>query len=51
VFGDSIHYTDKREIFEAEVLNDFLKEKNHNNIFIEKISPSIEDCFIDLMIN
>jgi hypothetical protein len=27
----------------------FLKTKNHNDVEMEEITPTIEDCFIDLM--
>lgn len=48
-FGDSLHYTDKREkINEEEVLN-YLKSKNHHNVFLKSIQPNIEDCFMELM--
>lgn len=48
-FGDSLHYTDKREIVSEEDVTNFLKSKNHNNVEFKIIEPTIEDCFMELM--
>ena len=51
-FGDSIHYTDKRENIngqEIEAIHTYLAAKQLNNIEIKPIKPGIEDCFIYLM--
>lgn len=54
-FGDTHHITIKKDClienggnFSYEKLNDFLKEKNHNDIEIKSIIASIEDCFMEL---
>ena len=44
-FGDKVHViVDKSE----KELFDYLTEKNFKDIQIEKIKPTVEDCFIDL---
>ena len=48
-FGDSIHYLDKQEHANQTELKNFLTEKGHEQIEIEKSEPLIEDCFISLM--
>jgi len=47
-FGDALHTTFKSG--EEEVLN-YLKSKGHNDVSIGVITPSIEDCFIELLKN
>jgi ABC-type multidrug transport system ATPase subunit len=48
-FGDSIHYIDKRnDITESEIRSSFNKLELPE-FKIEKIKPSVEDCFMDLM--
>jgi ABC-2 type transport system ATP-binding protein len=48
-FGQFAHFTFKDGGSETETLSRFLCEKNHKNIQIEIIKPSIEDCFMELM--
>ena len=48
-FGDSLHYSDKREGITKDVISEYLKTKNHKSVSIEEIEPNIEDCFMDLM--
>lgn len=48
-FGESIHYTDKRDKLNLEELMKFLKEKGHENIEVKETEATIEDCFMDLM--
>jgi ABC-type multidrug transport system ATPase subunit len=48
-FGQYLHYIDKRTDFKTETISDFLKNSLHKNIEINRVSPNIEDCFIDLM--
>lgn len=50
-FGDSVHYIDKRDDFDVEQLSKFLEEKEHAEIHIRIIEPTIEDCFIYLTHN
>jgi ABC-2 type transport system ATP-binding protein len=47
-FGESIHYVDKNEKFDHNELQKYLEEKNHAEIEIKIIEPSIEDVFMDL---
>lgn len=49
-FGEYLHISFKNDSFNSEEkLLQQLKEKNHSEIIIKKIQPSIEDCFIKLM--
>lgn len=48
-FGESIHYTDKRDELNIEELLKFLEEKGHENIELKETKATIEDCFMDLM--
>lgn len=48
-FGQFIHYTDKRdEISESDLIN-YLAQKDHQNIVLQKITPNIEDCFMSYL--
>lgn len=46
-FGDSHHITVSNDL-EMQELRNYLSEKEHTNIVIEKIQPSIEDCYMNL---
>jgi ABC-2 type transport system ATP-binding protein len=48
-FGDSLHYSDSRDNVTKDEILEYLKTKDHENVFIEEIEPNIEDCFMDLM--
>ena len=51
-FGQYLHYTDKNKT--SGVLNnieEYLKNNNHKNIKITKITANVEDCFMELMKN
>ncbi|HCE56453.1 MAG TPA: ATPase [Prolixibacteraceae bacterium] len=48
-FGDAHHVTfSENKKLQNELLT-FLKTKNHQDVEIKEITPTIEDCFIDLM--
>jgi len=49
-FGEFLHLTFKNEdqSFKKDLIQ-FLEDKNHHQIEIEQIIPTIEDCFIKLM--
>ena len=48
-FGDSIHYIDLRNnVTESQLISSFSKME-FPEFSIEKIKPSVEDCFMDLM--
>lgn len=47
-FGEFVHYTHSNPDFSPEELEQFLSEKDHQNIQIEPTDPGIEDVFMDL---
>ncbi|MFO8148364.1 MAG: ABC transporter ATP-binding protein [Bacteroidota bacterium] len=47
-FGEFVHYTHSNADFSPEELEQFLSEKDHQNIRIEPTTPGIEDVFMDL---
>ena len=47
-FGEFVHFTTLEEIDISQLAN-FLLDKNHQGIEINKIEASVEDCFMDLM--
>ena len=47
-FGEFMHYIDKNYTSETETLRAYLHEKGHQNISIQKATPTIEDVFMDL---
>ena len=49
IFGDSIHYTDKRGDVQYKELERYLKDKDYSDVEIQQIEPNIEDCFMELM--
>ena len=48
-FGSKIHVTGKEEELDASQIKKFLIDRNHEKIEINDITPTIEDCFIELM--
>lgn len=49
-FGDAIHYTDKNDDHSArEEVYAFLKNRGRANVSIRKITPNVEDRFMELM--
>lgn len=49
-FGDAVHFATHKEL-NAEELTLFLESKGQSEIFIEKIEPNIEDCFMAFLRN
>ncbi|MDO9276834.1 MAG: ABC transporter ATP-binding protein [Lutibacter sp.] len=47
-FGEFVHYTDKREDFNPQELQQYLVANNHQNIKIEITKTTIEDTFMEL---
>jgi len=47
-FGEFVHYTDKRESFEASDLKSYLEKEGLTDISIEVTQPNIEDAFMEL---
>ena len=48
-FGEYVHYSDQRENFNTTDLKKYLSDKQHKNIIIEQVEPTIEDRFMKLM--
>jgi ABC-2 type transport system ATP-binding protein len=48
-FGEAHHLTTKNEQITEGGIRQFLESKNHQQIDIQRIKPSIEDCFMALM--
>ena len=44
-FGDSVHLSTSEEA-DVDDLRKFLQDRKHNNIEINAIRPSVEDCFM-----
>jgi len=49
IFGQNIHLINREKKFSETVLQQTLSKEGIDNIFIKKIQPGIEDCFIELM--
>lgn len=47
--GSKIHITGSKEELDASQVKEFLIDRNHEQIEINEITPTIEDCFIELM--
>jgi len=48
-FGQYLHVTGKKDDVEATEFEDYLKGKNHTELQVFDIKPSIEDVFMDMM--
>ncbi|MBU0528639.1 ABC transporter ATP-binding protein [bacterium] len=48
-FGQSVHFTPIDDSFKINNLSAFLSQRSHQNINVQKIKPSVEDCFMELM--
>ncbi len=49
-FGESIHYTDKRENVDPNHIEEWLTKHEANPISVKFITPSIEDVFMQMML-
>lgn len=49
LFGQFVHYTDKTEKVTEKNIYHYLKNLGHQNIEINRVKASIEDCFMLLM--
>jgi ribosome-associated toxin RatA of RatAB toxin-antitoxin module len=47
--GEFIHIEVKEEKGMMESLNEFLEKREHKNIVVKKMLPTVEDCFMALM--
>lgn len=50
-FGESHHVTFKNNNFNTDNLKSILQKNGHTSIEIDRILPTIEDCFLDLTLN
>ncbi len=48
-FGQAAHLSYKKENVTASEVIRFLKETGHEDVHVEEIKPTIEDCFMELM--
>ncbi|MFC1786082.1 ABC transporter ATP-binding protein [Candidatus Neomarinimicrobiota bacterium] len=48
-FGQNVHFTPIDDSFKINKLSAFLAQRGHQNIDVQKIKPSVEDCFMELM--
>jgi ABC-type multidrug transport system ATPase subunit len=48
-FGDSVHITTMTDALDENELVEFLAPRTEGEIFINRIKPGIEDCFLRLM--
>ena len=48
-FGDNIHLTLNTEKIKAQNIIEYIEKMKHSNILVEKIDPTIEDAFIELL--
>ncbi|MDD4516075.1 ABC transporter ATP-binding protein [Massilibacteroides sp.] len=46
-FGDCHHFIFKEENDKADDLAAYLRMKGHEDVLIERLEPSVEDCFMD----
>ncbi len=49
-FGAEVHYSDRNKSINIDQLRSYLESKGHTEIEIYKTDPTIEDCFMDLML-
>ena len=47
-FGEFVHYTDKRDLFEISDLQSYLEKEGLTAIHIESTKANIEDAFMEL---
>jgi ABC-type multidrug transport system ATPase subunit len=48
-FGSKVHFTKDEQLTETSEIKAFLIKRGHESVDIEEVTPTIEDCFIDLM--
>ncbi len=48
VSGEYHHFTTFKEPLDIEKLKEYLKDKNHTNIVVQAVEPTIEDCYMRL---
>jgi hypothetical protein len=48
-FGQAAHVAFDKPALSIDDLRRYLFHTGHSDVFIEEISPTIEDCFMELM--
>jgi len=48
-FGEQLHYVDAKPSADPARLAAFLHGKGFDDVIIERIRPTVEDCFMRLM--
>ena len=48
-FGDELHYVDKRNKADKELLEEEFSKLDVSEFLLQEIKPSVEDCFMELM--
>lgn len=49
LFGQVVHYTDKKEERIEGPLRKYLRERGHSGITVRPVKADVEDCFMELM--
>lgn len=47
-FGEHLHYTDKRDTFNIQILQEYLNQHDFGEVDIKETTPTIEDSFMEL---
>lgn len=47
--GENIHFTMEKDRGETDDIKKELSTKGHRQIYLQKVQPTIEDCFLELM--
>lgn len=50
LFGQHVHLTTKEKNQESGLIKGYLESKGHEDVEVQLTEPTIEDCFMDLMI-
>jgi ABC-type multidrug transport system ATPase subunit len=48
-FGDRIHFSTRETIGSTREVMEYFLRKGHKEVVVEKITPTLEDCFMNLM--
>ena len=50
LFGQHIHLTTKEKLGEGGLIRQYLESKGHKEVIVNLTEPTIEDCFMELMV-
>lgn len=50
LFGQHIHLTTKKKLQEGSLIRQYLESKGHKEVIVNLTEPTIEDCFMELMV-